>query len=278
MPERSISSIHNPGIKNLIRLRSGRHRRKQGRFLIDGARELQHAVKGNVQIETLFVCDRLLDDNVNSLISPETVQAADVVRVTSALFSRITYGKRNDGVIAIAVNQGHPLDVLDSVPTETQLFVVLAGLEKPGNVGAILRTADAAGAGGIILADSRADLYNPNCIRASMGTVFNLRIAAATSEEALSWLQVRKVQTLAARVDASLNYTEVDFTKPSAIVLGSEDRGLDQTWTAPGILPVHVPMLGIADSLNVSVTAGVLCFEALRQQRKPSSPPAGKGK
>jgi TrmH family RNA methyltransferase len=146
------------------------------------------------------------------------------------------------------------------------LVVVLEGVEKPGNLGALLRSADAAGVSALVLADSRVDLYNPNAIRASLGTIFSLPVCEAASGEVLAWLQQHELQIFAARVDGSVPYTERDYRGPTAFVLGAEATGLTSAWNAPDITAIHLPMRGIADSLNVSATAAVLFYETLRQR------------
>ena len=151
------------------------------------------------------------------------------------------------------------------------LVAVLERVEKPGNVGAVLRTADAAGVSALVVADARTDLYNPNAIRASLGTIFTLPVAQATAEETLSWLRSRRLTIFAARVNATLPYTEADFRGPAAIVLGSEAEGLTPAWSGAEVRAVSLPMRGAADSLNVSATAAVLFYEALRQRGLPSS-------
>jgi TrmH family RNA methyltransferase len=155
-----------------------------------------------------------------------------------------------------------------ATPTTPQnpLVAVLEGIEKPGNVGAVLRSADAAGLSAVIVAAPRTDLYNPNAIRASLGTIFTMRVCEAASSEALAWLRQRKFTILAARVDGSVSYTEADYRGPTAIVLGSEAEGLSPMWTGDDIAAVRLPMLGAADSLNISATAAVLFYEAMRQR------------
>ena len=153
---------------------------------------------------------------------------------------------------------------------EGALVGVLAGVEKPGNVGAVFRSADAAGLDALIVADAGTDLWNPNCIRASLGTVFAVPAATASSEATLAWLAAQGLQIVAARVDAMVPYTEVDFRRPTAIVLGSEAHGLSAAWNSPAVIGVRLPMRGLADSLNVSATAAVLFYEALRQRAAAS--------
>lgn len=166
--------------------------------------------------------------------------------------------------MAVAAIPPHGLG--DIVLPNNPLVAVLEGVEKPGNIGAVLRSADAAGVSALVLADPRTDLYNPNAIRASLGTIFSLPAAVASAEDSLAWLRTKGLQIVAARVEGSAIYTEIDYRRPMAIVLGSEADGLSPLWTADDIRAIRLPMLGAADSLNVSATAAVLFYEALRQR------------
>ena len=181
------------------------------------------------------------------------------------MFAKLAFGDRAEGILAIAATPRATLADLPALPPDP-LLAVLAGVEKPGNIGAVLRTADAAGVSAVILADPQTDLFNPNAIRASLGTIFALPIAVATATETLAWLRERHCRILTTRVDAQLTYSEAEYVGPTAIVLGSEAAGLSDAWSDADVFPVRVPMLGIADSLNVSATAAVLFYEAVRQR------------
>lgn len=262
---RSITSLQNPRVKNAVRLRDARHRQKQGRMLIDGARELLRAVDAGVEFEELFVfepaCRR---DDVQTVLDHVDDAAIPVWSVTEPVFQKLAFGHRSEGFVAVArIPQRRLADVpLPEVP----LLAVLDGVEKPGNVGAVLRSADGAGVDAVIVADGGTDLYNPNAIRASLGTIFRVSVCEAPAEETLVWLEQRKLQVVAARVDGSVPYTEVDYRRPTALVLGSEAQGLDPRWHDAAVVGVRLPMLGIADSLNVSAAAAVLFYEARRQR------------
>jgi TrmH family RNA methyltransferase len=261
----TITSVSNPRIKEAAKLRDRRQRERQGRFAIDGARELLRAVGAGVRIVEAFVCPELC-------AGPEGQQAAaaldggvrDCWQVTPEVFAKLAYGQRLEGVLAIAEATRPRLSDL-RVASGT-LIAVVAGLEKPGNVGAVLRSADAAGVAAVIVADPQTDLCNPNCIRASLGTIFTMPVAQATADEALAWLRERGARMLAARVDAERLYTDVDWRGDVAVVLGSEATGLSAEWQAGDVVPIKLPMRGAADSLNVSATAAVLFYEALRQR------------
>lgn len=258
-----ITSVQNPRVKQAARLRDNRQRAQQGRFLIDGVRELERAIAARIELAELYVCRAHCGAAATALI--ERI-AASVPRfeLTEAVFAKLAFGERAEGIVAAALAPERTLERL--VLPQRPLVGVLAGLEKPGNVGAVFRSADAAGLDALIAADAGTDLWNPNCIRASLGTVFGVPSAAASSEAALSWLVAQGLQIVAARVDASRLYTEVDFRRPTAIVLGSEAQGLAAEWNAPAVTGVRLPMRGLADSLNVSATAAVLFYEALRQR------------
>ncbi len=252
-------------MKDAARLRSGRVRARQGRFLIDGAREVARAVAAGVRCPEAFVCDELYDSpDSRSAIDALRSAGAEILSVSPDVYAKLAFGDRGDGVIAVAEARRRALNELQ-LPAEP-LVAVLEAIEKPGNVGAILRSADAAGVDAVILADCRTDLYNPNTIRASLGTVFRENICEATVAETLPWLHAQRLSIVAARPDATMAYTVADLRGGTAIVLGSEAAGLSNVWREPEMIAVRLPMHGLADSLNVSTTAAVLFYEALRQR------------
>lgn len=260
-----ITSIHNPRIKDAVRLRDRRHRRKQGRTLIDGARELARAIAAGVALREAFVCPSLCSGaECQEAVRRLSDCGAEVFEVSEAVFEKLAFGERAEGVLGVADIPQPTLDglVLPSNP----LVAVLEGVEKPGNIGAVLRSADGAGLSALIAADPRTDLFNPNAIRASLGTIFTMPVCEASSEDTLAWLVRQGVHVVAARVDGSVPYTEVDYRGPTAIVLGNEADGLTTAWSAEVVTAVRLPMLGAADSLNVSAAAAVLFYEARRQR------------
>jgi TrmH family RNA methyltransferase len=263
-----ISSLQNPRVKEAMRLRQSRHRRKQGRFLVDGVREISRALEAAIPAVEAFVCLALCDTAERAhTLEQLKASGAPIWEIPPEVFERLAFGERTEGILLVA--ESMPRTLAELVVPEQAVLAVVEGIEKPGNLGAILRSADAAGVAGVIVTDPRSDLYNPNCIRASLGTVFTLPISEASSSEALAWLSERKIRAFAARPDAALVYTEADFQAGGAIVLGSEAGGLSSVWNAPGVTPIRLPMLGDADSLNVSATAAVLFYEALRQRSSP---------
>ena len=289
-----INSPYNPRIKDTVRLRDRRHRDKQGRTLIDGVRELQRALGAGVRVDLAFVCESLCrGEATQSLLATLASSGCEVLHVSESVFEKLAFGQRAEGVVAVAETPRPTLQSLmaatgwggsstatpagatpagatpaDAIATNAApLVAVLEGVEKPGNVGAVLRSADAAGVSAVIVANPRTDLYNPNAIRASLGTIFTIPVCEATSGEALAWLRERKYAILAARVDGAVPYTAIDYRGPTAIVLGSEAAGLSSVWAGDDVQAVRLPMLGVADSLNVSASAAVLFYEALRQRR-----------
>ena len=263
-PER-ITSRQNPRVKEASRLRTGRERQRQGRFLIDGAREITRAVSAGIRCAEAFVCDELCDSaESGQAIAAIRSGGAEIWSVSPGVYAKLAFGEREDGVIAVAESPRRKLNDLQLPPQP--LVAVLEGVEKPGNVGAILRSADAAGVDAVIVANPRTDLYNPNTIRASLGTVFRENVCAAATTETLAWLRARSLPIIAARPDADALYTDVDLRGGAAIVLGSEAEGLSEAWRGANVSAVRLPMHGLADSLNVSTTAAVLFYEALRQR------------
>ena len=266
MDEPTITSLQNPRVKDAVRLRQRRPREQQQRILIDGARELERAMQAGVRLDEVFVCEALCDsDEAWRVLQVLPSGDAAVWHVTVEVFAKLAYGERADGLLGIAATPATGLQDLPPLPT-CPLVAVLEGVEKPGNIGAVLRTADAAGVSAVILADGRTDLFNPNAIRASLGTVFTVPVAEASTDETLAWLREQGLKIVAAQVEAADSYALVSYRQPTAIVLGAEDRGLSKAWTSADITPVRLPMLGAADSLNVSATAAVLFYEALRQR------------
>jgi TrmH family RNA methyltransferase len=266
MSQARITSMHNQRIKDAVRLRDRRGRDQQGRIVIDGARELLRAISAGVVVREVFVCEEACHTpEAQRVLEWSGGSAVSRYDVTPPVFEKLSFGQRAEGVVAVAdaPQRGwHDLGQLGSPP----LVAVLESVEKPGNLGAICRTADAAGVSAILLADPRTDVFGPNAIRASLGTVFTVPIVQAPVNEILAWLKAEGLRMIATQVDAAGAYTAADYRGPTAIILGSEAHGLSDAWSAAEITPVHVPMLGAADSLNVSVVAGLLFYEALRQR------------
>ena len=271
----SIDSPANPRIRAAVALRERREREATGLTLVDGGREARRAIEAGVEVETAFVCTPLL----TSEDAREAVNALgrargrrELVAVSERAFGKLAYGDRSDGIVLVVRPRVRRLEELE-LPAEP-LVVVTEDVEKPGNVGAILRSADGAGADAVV-AVGGTDLFNPNVIRASVGTVFSVPVAAAPASEVAAWLRDRGLRIVATRVDAPLLHVDADLRGPLALVLGAEATGLSDAWTGPDIEAVRLPMEGVADSLNVSAAAAVLLYEAWRQRRRADHTPAG---
>ena len=260
-----ISSQQNPRLKNAVKLRSRRGREQQDRFLIDGFRELKRCIEKGIRINEVFVCrDWIKDSDLAELELYSERDGFGLFDLAPQPFAKLAYGDRSDGVVSTAFRFALQLDALPL--SENPLLAVVESLEKPGNLGAILRTADACGADAAIHVSPRTDWFNHNAIRASTGAVFTVPCCDAEWEEASRWLRAQRLNLFVARPDAERLYTEVDYRAPCAVILGNEAEGLSERWNARDVTPIKIPMLGVVDSLNVSVTAAIILFEARRQR------------
>ena len=260
-----LTSRANPRVAAVAALRDRRERDRQGLTIVDGAREVRRAIDAGVEVVEVFVCEPLLaGPDARAAIDALEQAGTRPVTTSEGVFEKLAFGERAEGLLAVLRIPDLSLDRL-TLPA-SPLVVVIEGVEKPGNVGAALRSADGAGADALIAASPRTDLFNPNAIRASAGTVFTVPLAAAPSADVRAWLKDRGLRVLAARVDADRNYTDADLRGPLAVVLGAEADGLTDAWSGPDVEPVAIPMHGVADSLNVSVSAAVLLYEARRQR------------
>ena len=264
MADVALSSTRNPRVRAAAALRDRRARDEAGLTLIDGVRELTRAIAGGAALVEVYVDPDRMGRPGAAAIEAARAAGAEVVEVTGSVIDSLAYGDRGEGIVAVARIPDTSLDHV-SLPAGA-LVVVVEGVEKPGNLGAVLRSADGAGADLVIAADPRTDLFNPNAIRASQGTVFSLPLAAAPSATARTWLREAGVRVVTARVDAPTAYTDADLRGAVAIVLGSEATGLTDGWSGDDVTAVRLPMLGVADSLNVSIAAAVLLYEARRQR------------
>lgn len=258
-----ITSRQNTRIKNAAKLRERKGRDEQGRIIIDGVREISRAFSAGIELIELFVTDQHISQEARGLLAEINV-AVDVVAVTRPVFAKLAFGDRAEGVIAVARTPHR--NITDLEVDDQTIVAVLERVEKPGNVGAVIRSADAAGVSAIIVAEPGTDLYNPNAIRASAGTIFSLPMVASTTVATQEWLQTHDFNVFAARVDGAIDYTAASYVDKTAIILGSEAHGLSDAWTGPQVTAVKLPMCGVADSLNVSVSAAVLFYEAMRQR------------
>ena len=253
-----ITSAQNPKIKHLLALQEkSRMRREEGLFVVEGRRELEHCLAAGFQLDTLFLCPE---------ICPEFA-AARTVYVSKEVYAKIAYRGGTEGVIAEVRWKERSLDEL-LTGKDSPLIMVMERVEKPGNLGAVLRSADAAGADGVILCDPLTDLYNPNLIRASIGAIFTVPVVACTSAEAIAWLKANNIRILTAQLQDSAPYYDVDMTCGTALVMGTEATGLTDAWRQAADAHILIPMLGRLDSLNVSVSAAILLYEAVRQRQR----------
>ena len=280
-----IVSAQNPRIKNLLLLQEkSRARREQGLFVVEGRRELEHCLEGGYKVKTLFYCPEITDASSldsaeiyfsgqspkNQIPAPSflrhpSLAEASVIEIPETLYRKVAYRESTEGVIAEV--EYRSLKLSDLHLPERPLIMVLESVEKPGNLGAVLRSADAAGAHAVLICDPLTDLYNPNLIRASIGAVFTVPTVACTSEEAIAFLQARGIQILTAQLQDSSLYYDTDMRRPTALVMGTEATGLTGRWRQVASAHIRIPMLGALDSLNVSVSAAILLFEAVRQRQ-----------
>ncbi|PIX67941.1 rRNA methyltransferase [Candidatus Shapirobacteria bacterium CG_4_10_14_3_um_filter_35_13] len=257
-----INSLENPKIKKIIKLRKAKERNKQNFIIIEGHRELLLALKAGIKVKTIFYCASFNANKEKSL--PTEIKNNLILDTSPAVFKKISYRENPDGFLVLAEPKEIKLPQIKLSPNP--LLIILESVEKPGNLGAILRTADAAGIDGIIINNPKTDIYNPNVIRASQGTVFTSQIALASIKETKAWLKDNNIISLAATPRAQNAYTVADLSRPLAIVMGAEDKGLSQEWLLPAQDKIRIPMKGKIDSLNVSASAAIIIFESLRQR------------
>jgi RNA methyltransferase, TrmH family len=262
-----IESARNPRVRAALELRERRARDRAGLTLVDGLREVERALDGGIAVVEAFIDEDATGTALAALAARLAAAGAQVHPTAGAALHRLGFGDRTEGIVALARTPSTTLAGLD-LPNDP-LVVVLEGVEKPGNLGAVFRSADGAGADAVLVADPATDPWNPNAIRASLGTIFGRPVVTASSAEVLAFLRERAIRPVAAIVEASDAYTEADLTGPLALILGSEADGLGPIWRADAIERVHLPMHGLADSLNVSTAAAVLLYEARRQRGAP---------
>ena len=260
----SITSIQNPLIKQLIQYREkSRARKRDGLFLIEGIREIQLALKGQYFLQYIIYHPDIISYKQVSQLFPETKK---FIEVSIDIYKRIAYRETTEGIIAVAKTKSLELHSLH-LSSENPLLLIAEAPEKPGNIGALLRTADAAHVNAVIIANPKTDLYNPNIIRSSVGCIFTNQIAMANTSDIITYLKERNINIYCAALQASIPYHTQDFTKASAIVVGTEATGLSEEWLTGSNQNVIIPMQGEIDSMNVSVAAGILIFEAKRQRQ-----------
>ena len=265
MPPVNITSLKNPKIKQALELRERQFRQESGLTLVEGYREAVCALASSVNVTALFYCpDFFQEQDCAKLIKQCSDRGGDIYEVSPSVFEKLSYGDRKEGLLMIC--RPVQLSLRDLPPKKVPFYVVMEGVEKPGNLGAVLRTCDGAGVDAVILAEAATDIFNPNVIRASVGTIFSLPVAMTSNQEALEFLHARGMMTVAATPTAKQNYTDMNAKVPLALVLGSEHDGLSSFWLQKADVQVKIPLKGKADSLNIAASAAVLIYEVVRQK------------
>jgi len=258
-----ITSLQNPRVKQLMQLSKTRERRIQNLITLEGAREIELALDAGYCLETLYISPEIYSKSDYPELT-RRIPMDKQIEITSAIFEKVAYREGSDGLIALIRPKEHHLEAL--ILKEKPFIIVLEAIEKPGNLGAVLRTADAGKVDAVIICDPTTDLYNPNAIRSSIGCLFTVPVAICSSEEALQWMKENNIHSFAAELKASDWYHECNFTEASAIIMGTEADGLTDFWLKNADNRIKIPMRGKIDSLNVSVSTAILTFEAMRQR------------
>lgn len=265
MPAELITSLQNPRIKHLVRLRDRRPRDEAGVFLVEGYRQIVRALDKSISLHELYYCpDWWQGENEPALLARAETAGARLFELSKEAFAKVAYRERPDGLLALAPQWRHQLDDLPLSPTP--FLLVVEAIEKPGNLGTILRSADAAGVDALIVCDPVTDLFNPNVVRASTGVLFSVPVVIASSPDVITWLRARHIRTAATTPAADALYTDTNLRGPLALVMGSEQYGLSDLWLREADTRVRIPMAGQADSLNVAMATLIALFEAVRQR------------
>lgn len=259
-----ITSVQNLSIKRIARLRTKKTREAKGITLVEGIREVRQALSANLTFVCVYICREGVYACDENLIKDLQAQSIQVIDCSCVVFDKMSYGDRKEGIIALVRTPHKSLEQI--VLPENPLVMVIERVEKPGNLGALLRTADGAGVNAVLVCDEMTDLYNPNIIRSSLGAVFTVPVVTCTNQQALLFLQQNQCHIFAAIVQAQDVFFTKDMSMGTAIVLGSEQKGLSEFWQQNAHTPVLIPMKGRLDSLNVSVAGAILLYEALRQR------------
>ncbi|OGV49157.1 MAG: rRNA methyltransferase [Lentisphaerae bacterium GWF2_44_16] len=261
-----IESLQNQKVKYAFALRERRDREREKKTILEGYRELSRALEFGMKLEECFYCPEMfLGENEFFLLEKLKTAGTEITEVSPQVLRKLAYRDRPEGLIAIASMREHSLDKIQ--PVKNGLYIIAEAVEKPGNLGSILRSADAAGADALIVCDKCTDIYNPNVIRASTGALFTVPLAEASKEETALWLKNNNVKLLAASPHAEKFYTDVDMTGAVALMVGAEQYGLSDFWMRNADIQVQIPMLGKIDSLNVATAATIILYEAARQRK-----------
>jgi len=259
-----ISSLQNPRIKNIIKLSKSHERKLQKLFVIEGYREIYKAIESNVKIKEIYLSKEIMGETRFDELT-ERFSSIPFTMISKEVFQKIAYRENSDGIIALGIPEEKTLS--DIVLSENPLLLVVESVEKPGNLGALMRTADAANIDAVIICDPKTDIYNPNVIRSSLGCIFTKQVVICSAVELKKFLNDKKILSYATSLATNSYYFSCDFKKPSAIIMGTESEGLSDFWLENADFQIKIPMEGITDSLNVSVSAAILIFEAKRQRK-----------
>lgn len=267
----SITSAANPRVKALASLRRKGSSTEDPRILIDGLREISRASQAGLAIDELYCCRALLDGGeADALMKELSSHGSRIIEVPEHVFEKFRYGDRTGGLVAVAARPSRTVVDLANHRLESgataPLIAVVEQVGKPGNLGAILRSADGAGVEAVLAVESAIDVYGPNVIRASVATVFRIPVVELSAADAMAYLKEQRFQIVAATPEGKMDYTSIDYRGPTAFVFGAEDQGLTKAWTGPDVKAARIPMRGIGDSLNVSITAALFFYEAVRQR------------
>ena len=261
---KEIHSIQNPTIKNILKLQEkSRERKKSGLFIIEGKREISLAIKGNYTIKTMLFCEPVITlDEIQEFTTAHT----EIISVSKEVYQKIAYRDTTEGIVALVETKDFSLNKIQ-FDTTTPLILVAESPEKPGNIGALLRTADAANIDAVIIANPKSDMFNPNVIRSSVGCLFTNQIATGTAQEVIDFLKEKSIRIFATTLQNSNEYHKENYTEATAIVVGTEATGLTETFREVATQNINIPMQGAIDSMNVSVAAAIVLFEAKRQRK-----------
>lgn len=271
MAIQEITSAQNPKIKEVVTLiEKSKERRSRSLFVVEGVREIEACIKNGYSVQSVFFNPQIFSENrIQSMFNTINCNTAvpAIFSVSGAAYSKIAYRENTEGIVAIVASKRLALkEIKLNRKWKTPLILVVESVEKPGNLGALLRTADACGADAVLVCDPLTDIYNPNLIRASLGGVFTVQVVACTNEEAFEWLRKNRINIFTAQLQDSEWYYNTDMLSPTAIVMGTESTGLTDFWRKAATSKIKIPMIGELDSLNVSVSAAILCYEAVRQR------------
>jgi RNA methyltransferase, TrmH family len=258
-----ITSTHNPHVLRIIQLAKASNRKESNLFIIEGLREIKKAFKSGIVFQSVYFCKEMMTME-GDIFLEEISEKTDFYEVNSHVYEKIAYRQNQDGIVVLAIPLYHSINDLEL--TENPFLLIIEKIEKPGNLGALLRTADAAGIDAVLVCDPQTDIYNPNVVRSSLGCVFSKNVIQCSSEEAIKFLKANNIRIYSAALQTQTLYTSAKFNQACAVVFGSEADGLSLLWRESADEIIRIPMNGEADSLNVSVSAGIVIFEGLRQR------------